>query len=87
MQNEKINSFINNKAVINDVLDFYAFLDNGFVNKEKIKNLVNEWNEVIEGYNNSVFFRKKLELKSFKKEHLYKLNEIKTGLVSVNINL
>lgn len=85
LHNEKINAYINNKTIINDFIDFHQYLENGFINKIEIRDLISEWEKLADIYNYSGFFKKQLEVNSYKKEDLIKLKEIDEDLISVNI--
>lgn len=86
LRNKKINVLINNSAIINDFIDFNQYITDAFLDKEKIQNLIFEWNKLIDVYNYSSFFRSKLEITSYKKGDLLKLKELDENLISSNID-
>ncbi|WP_324824801.1 AAA family ATPase [Sinanaerobacter sp. ZZT-01] len=86
LHNKKINALINNSDIINDFIDFNQYITDSFLDKEKIRNLISEWNKLIDIYNYSSFFRSKLEITSYKKGELLKLKELDENLISSNID-
>lgn len=86
LHNQKINALINNSDIVNDFIDFNQYITDSFLDKEKIRNLISEWNKLIDIYNYSSFFRSKLEITSYKKGELLKLKELDENLISSNID-
>lgn len=85
LQNQKINALISDSVAINDFIYFNQYINNTIIDKEKIGKAISQWNQLIDIYNHSAFFRKELEISNYKKEDLIKLQEIKSDLISADI--
>lgn len=85
LHNQRINGFINNKIIVGDITEYHQFIERDAVDKVKIKNLIEQWNKTVNIYNHAGFFRKQLDVDSYKKEDLSKLREISEDLITVDI--
>ncbi|MCT4584589.1 MAG: hypothetical protein N4A54_06660 [Peptostreptococcaceae bacterium] len=85
LHNQRINGFINNKIIMDDITEYHPFIERDAVDKVKIKNLIEQWNRTVNIYNHAGFFRKQLDADSYKKEDLSKLKEISDDLITVDI--
>jgi exonuclease SbcC len=85
LHNEEINKIVNNETIINDFIYYHNYLENGVINKKRIIDQIEEWNKLTDIYNCSEFFRKGLDIKYYKENDLYKLKEINSDFISVDI--
>jgi len=86
LHNQKIRGYIENQTIINDVIEFSQYLENGLINKTEIENLANEWKQLSNIFNYSMFFRKQLDVDNYKKDDLVKLKEVNKSLITVDID-
>ncbi|WDV44075.1 hypothetical protein PV797_11105 [Clostridiaceae bacterium M8S5] len=85
LHNQRINGFINNKIIMGDITEYHQFIERDAVDKVKIKNLIERWNRTVKIYNHAGFFRKQLDVDSYKKKDLSRLKEISEDLITVDI--
>lgn len=85
LHNQRINGFIKNRTIMDDITEYHQFIVENTVDKVKIKELIRQWNRTVNIYNHTGFFRKQLDVNSYKKEDLTKLKEISDDLITVDI--
>jgi len=85
LHNQRINGFIRNKTIMDDIIEYHQFIVDNTVDKVKIKEQIRKWNRTVKIYKYTGFFRKQLDVNSYKKEDLIKLKEISDDLITVDI--
>lgn len=86
LENKEIKKLIGNKTGIDDFIKYYNFIKNGVVNDNQIRELSLLNSQKVNVYNHSEFFRKELNLSSFRKEDLLLIKEIDANIISSDIN-